>query len=103
MKNKGGFLKSNWAYLIWFCLYFAIAVYTIMFFTEDVKSSICITAVIYGSCVALALSPIGEIVVRLMEGVKPIQTQEDKDYLLPIFEEVYEEAKSFSPHINKEI
>lgn len=103
MKNKGGFLKSNWAYLIWFCLCFAIAVYTVMFFTEDVKSSIYITAVIYGSCVALALSPLGEIVVRLMEGVKPIQTQEDKDYLLPIFEEVYEEAKAFSPHINKEI
>ena len=38
-----------------------------------------------------------------MEGAKPIQTQEDKDYLLPIFEEVYDEAKNFSPNINKDI
>lgn len=103
MKNKGGFFKSNWAYLIWFCLYFSFAVFTVMFFTEDIRSSLLITTLIYSSCVGLALSPIGETIVRLMEGAKPIQTQEDKDYLLPIFEEVYEEAKEFSPNINKGI
>ena len=103
MTNKGGFLKSNWAYLIWFCIYFAFSAWTIMFFTNDIWESIIVTTLIYGSCVGLALSPLGEVVVRLMEGVKPIQTQEDKDYLLPIFEEVYDEAKKFSPHINKDI
>ncbi len=103
MKNKGGFLKSNWAYLIWFCLYFAFAVYTIMFFTEDIWESLLITTLVYGSCVGLALSPLGEIIVRFTEGAKPIQTQEDKDYLIPLFEEVYEEAKEFSPKINKDI
>lgn len=103
MKNKGGFLKSNWAYLIWFCLYFAFAVYTIMFFTEDIWESLLITTLVYGSCVGLALSPLGEIIVRFAEGAKPIQTQEDKDYLIPIFGEVYEEAKDFSPKINKDI
>lgn len=103
MKNKGGFFKSNWAYLIWFCLYFAFTVYMVLIFTEDIWSALLITSLIYISCVGLALSPIGEIIVRLMEGAKPIQTREDKDYLLPIFEEVYEEAKNFSPNINKDI
>lgn len=103
MKNKGGFLKSNWSYLIWFCLYFAFAVYTIMFFTENIWESLLIASLIYGSCVGLALSPLGEIIVRFMEEVKPIQTQEDKDYLIPIFEEVYKEAIKFSPKLNKDI
>lgn len=38
-----------------------------------------------------------------MEGARPIQTQDDKDYLLPIFEEVYEEAKKLKPSINQDI
>ena len=38
-----------------------------------------------------------------MEGARPIQTQDDKDYLLPIFEEVNEEAKKLTPSINQDI
>lgn len=103
MKNKGGFFKSNWAYLIWFCFYFSVAVFTINSFSQNIWKSFLITSLIYGACIGLALSPLGEVIVRLMEGANPIRTQEDKDYLLPIFEEVYEEAKQFSPHINKDI
>ncbi len=103
MKNKGGFFKSNWAYLIWFIFYFSVAVITVGCFVHNTWLSILITALIYGGCIGLALSPIGESVVRLMEGANPILTQEDKDYLLPLFEEVYEEAKNFSPNINKDI
>ncbi len=103
MKNKGGFLKSNWAYLIWFAFYFSVAVVTIDCFAHNTWLSILITALIYGVCIGLALSPVGEIIFRLMEGANSIQTQEDKDYLLPLFEEVYEEAKAFSPNINKDI
>ncbi|MBE6715613.1 MAG: hypothetical protein E7573_01685 [Ruminococcaceae bacterium] len=102
MKN-GGFFKSNWAYIIWFCLYFSFAVFTVLLFTNDILVSIILTAVIYGACIGLALSPVGEIIVRLMEGARPIQTQDDKDYLLPIFEEVYEEAKKLTPSINQDI
>lgn len=102
MKN-GGFFKSNWAYIIWFCLYFSFAVCTVYFFTSDILISILLTALIYGACVGLALSPAGEVIVRLMEGARPIQTQDDKDYLLPIFEEVYEEAKKITPSINQDI
>lgn len=102
MKN-GGFFKSNWAYLIWFCLYFSFAVATVYLLTSNIAVSLIVSALIYGACIGLALSPVGEVIVRLMEGAKPIQTQQDKDYLLPIFEEVYEEAKIFSPSINKNI
>ncbi len=103
MKNRGGFFKSNWAYLIWFCFYFSFAVAAVYLFINDIVISLIATAFIYGACIGLALSPVGEVIVRLIEGVKPIQTQNDKDYLLPIFEEVYEEAKSLSPDLNKDI
>lgn len=102
MKN-GGFFKSNWAYIIWFFLYFTFAVFTVLLFTNDILVSIILTAVIYGVCIGLALSPVGEVIVRLMEGARPIQTQDDKDYLLPIFEEVYEESKKLTPSINQDI
>lgn len=103
MKNRGGFFKSNWAYLIWFALYFTIAVITIYTITGSEIGSFILSAVIYGICIGLALSPIGEIILRFTEGAKPIQTQQDKDYLLPIFEEVYQEAKKFSPNLNQDI
>lgn len=103
MKNNGGFFKSNWAYLIWFCFYFLFASYIVSAFTDNIWIALLITALIYGACIGLALSPAGEFILRLMEGANPIQTQEDRDYLLPIFEEVYEEAKNFSPNINNDI
>lgn len=103
MKSNGGFFKSNWAYLIWFCFYFLFACYIVCGFTENVWLGIIITALIYGACVGLALSPVGEFILRLMENARPIETQEDKDYLLPIFEEVYDEATNFTDNINQNI
>ncbi len=102
MKN-GGFLKSNWAYLIWFAFYFTFAVVMIYAFLQNIGFSLLITAVIYGVSVAFALSPVGEALARVMEGAKPLQTQQDKDYLLPLFEEVYEEALKATPTLNKNI
>ncbi len=103
MENKGGFFKSNWAYLIWFAIYYTVAVITIYAFSDDIVLSLFLSAIVYGVCIAVALSPIGEVIVRLLENVKPVQTQTDKDYLLPIFEEVYEEAKEFSPNLSDDI
>lgn len=102
MKN-GGFFKSNWAYLIWFAFYFTIAVFTIYAFTQNIGLSLLIAVLIYGISVAFALSPLGEALARITEGAKPVLTQEDKDYLLPVFEEVYEEALKTTPTLNKNV
>lgn len=103
MGKNGGFFKSNWAYLIWFTLYYLIAVCFVYEFVENIGLSFLFTAIIYGISVSIALSPMGEAIARLLEGVKPIQTQEDKDYLLPIFNEVYQEALEYTPSLNKDI
>lgn len=102
MKN-GGFFKSNWAYLIWFVFYFSFAVLILYLFVQNIGASLLIAILLYGISVAFALSPLGEAVARLLEGAKPIQTQQDKDYLLPIFEEVYTEALQYTPKLNKDI
>lgn len=102
MKN-GGFFKSNWAYLIWFLFYFSFAVMVVYAFAQNIGISILITLIIYGVSIAFALSPLGEAIARIQEGAKPLQTQQDKDYLLPIFEEVYEDVLNITPSISKDI
>lgn len=103
MKKRGGFLKSNWAYLIWFLFYFSTAFLLIYAYTSNFVMSFFIAFIIYGASVGLALSPVGEMVLRLIQGIKPIQTEKDKDYLIPIFEEVYAEALKFTPELNEDI
>ncbi len=102
MRN-GGFFKSNWAYLIWFVFYFSFAVLILYIFIQNVLLSLLIAVLLYGISVAFSVSPLGEITARLLEGVRPVQTQTDKDYLLPIFEEVYVDALQYTPNLNKDI
>ena len=102
MKN-GGFFKSNWAYLIWFVFYFVTAVLMIYAFLQNIVLSLLITVLAYGISVVFALSPVGEALARVLEGAKPVQTQQDKNYLLPLFEEVYTEALRTTPTLNKNI
>lgn len=103
MKKTGGFLKTNWAYLIWFSIYFSIAICTFGLFVDNVWLCILYSFLLYGATIGLALSPVGEIVLRVLEGIKPIQTERDREYLEPIFDEVYSEALKHTPELNKDI
>lgn len=49
---------------------------------------------LYGLSLAIALSPIGEWILRFQTGCKEIKRQEQKDYLYPIFNDVYKKAKA---------
>lgn len=103
MKKRGGFFKSNWAYLIWFVFYLSIAVFSLYICTSNLAISFLLTFIIYGFSLGIALSPIGEAILRLVQEIKPVQTVQDKDYLIPVFEEVYAEALKFTPELNKDI
>lgn len=54
---------------------------------------------IYFVSVAFALSPVGEWILRLQTGCKKIKRQEQLEYLMPLFEEVYAKAKRKDPTI----
>lgn len=93
------FLKNNWIYFLWAILYILIT----WVFLGGTIESLFITLLIYAVSISLALSPIGEVLLRLIEGARPIQTQEEKNYLEPIFEEVYQNAKEQFPNLSDNI
>lgn len=93
-------LKSSWVYLLWFGVYFFLA-WLVLGANSD---SFTVVLIAYAVSIAIALSPIGEWILRLIEGARPIKTQAEREYLIPIFEEVYEDAQrvhtNLSPNIN---
>lgn len=93
------FVKSNIAYLLWFLVYFILA-WAILGGTQE---SFLIALLIYAVSIGIALSPIGESILREIEHVRPLATQEEKEYLEPLFEEVYDAALEENPKLNREI
>lgn len=57
----------------------------------------------YALSLTLALSPIGEAILRMQLGCKPIQRQDHLARLTPLFNEVYEKAKSLDPSLPTDI
>jgi len=93
------FLKSNILYIFWFAIYFTIAWFI---FGGNLRALI-IVAVIYAISISVALSPIGEVLLRLVENCREPLTEQEKSYLLPIFEEVYQSAKEINKNLNSGI
>lgn len=58
---------------------------------------------IYGFSLAVALSPVGEWILRVQAGGRKIKRQEQLDFLMPIFDEVYEQAKAQDPTLPNNI
>ena len=83
------FIKSNYIYVLWFLFNFSL----VWFLLGANSQSFGITFLIYAVSITIALCPIGELILRIVEGARKIQTKEEKDYLLPLFDEVYENAK----------
>lgn len=49
--------------------------------------------VIYGLSLVVALSPIGEFILRVQQGCRRVKRQDHLDRLMPLFQEVYARAK----------
>lgn len=89
------FFKSNYLYLIGSFLYFILS----GFLLGGKWWSFLFSFLFYVISVFIALSPIGEWLMRVINNVRPIETKEEKDYLLPIFEDVYTTAKENFPDL----
>lgn len=55
--------------------------------------------IMYIISLVLALSPIGEWILRLQQGCKPLARKEHIERLMPLFNEVYNRAKEIDPSI----
>lgn len=92
-------LAKNYIYFVWVIIYFFLA-WSILGADWD---SFVLVFILYGISISIALSPLGETMLRFIEKVRPLSTKEEKEYLLPIFEEVYENAKEKDQKLNNNI
>lgn len=97
------FFKNNWCYLVWFLFNFVISFLVTLLCSSNPWIALAITIAIYAVSVAMALSPIGEFILRRSVGARPLATQKDKDYLLPLFQSVYDEVLELNPKTSKKI
>ena len=89
-------ILSNWVYFVWACVYvlllWVILGCTLYGFLWSLG--------IYAVSIAVALSPLGESLMRKLENVKPIVTNKEKERLLPLFHEVYQNALKETPSLS---
>lgn len=93
------FISSNILYIIWFVIYFTIAWVLLGANTQ----SLIIVSIVYGTSITIALCPIGEMLLRLIENCRNPATEQERSYLAPIFEEVYQNAKEVNPQLSNAI
>lgn len=91
------FVIAHFLYILWGMVNFYIS---FKFLGGDV-SSFWLSVLLYTISISIALSPIGEYILRLINNVRTLQTAREKEYLIPIFEEVYEEVHKVYPNLQK--
>ena len=99
----GLFLRSNWAYMIWFFLHYFLAVVFLEMFLQNTATAILYATIAYAVSMGIALSPLGEFILQVLQDAHLIQTEHDYNYLMPLFEEVYYQALQQTPSLHKNI
>jgi len=59
--------------------------------------------VIYLISIVIALSPVGEFIIRIQTGCRKIKRVEQINYIEPLFREVYDKAKKLDPSIPDDV
>ena len=93
------FLKSNWIYIVICIFYFLFAWATFGFSL----TALAILLNFYVISLVIAFSPVGEKILRFVSGVRSLETKKEKQYLLPIFEEVYKQAREYYPILHDKV
>ena len=95
------FIGTNILYLIWFFIYFSWSNSVIQsLLGMDFISASIFTLLLYGVSLTVAYF-FGDIIIGLIEGARPLETKQEKEYLIPLFEEVYQEVKWTYPELPK--
>ena len=84
---------------IWFLFYFGWSNSIIQsFLGVGFIGAIIPTLLLYGISLTVAYF-FGDKIIGLIEGIRPIETRLEEDYLIPLFEEVYQDAKWSYPDL----
>ncbi len=96
--------KSNVPTIIYLVLnVFVIGAVLSMMFMLPFWLAFIVGIVVYLISLVIALSPIGEWILRMQTGCKKIQRAEQLEVLEPIFNEVYAKAKQADPTISDKV
>ncbi len=88
-------LRANYLYVIWGIINFYIA-----FLILGANASVFFVCLLFSFIsLKIALSPLGEEILRIINGVRSLETRREKDYLIPLFEEIYDEVKEEYPNL----
>ena len=71
--------------------------------TEQARQMLVVGVVVYFGSLALALSPVGEFVLRIQAGCSKLERPEQINRIEPLFNEVYEKAKLNNPGIPNDV
>lgn len=91
--------QNNPLYIIWFIFYFTLA----WLMTGANIVSFFVVLIMYIISIRIAFSPIGEQILRFLNGTRQLETRREKEYLIPLFEDVYNEAKLFDKNLIQNI
>ncbi|MDR1409725.1 MAG: M48 family metalloprotease [Oscillospiraceae bacterium] len=97
-QNLFTFISKNPVYLVCSIIYYVFAVWFIGGF---MWWAWVFFALIYIISLGVAFSPLGETLLRLFNRVRRLETAREKQYLRPIFQEVYDKAKTVNPELGK--
>lgn len=100
---KKNILDGNSIYILWFTFYYILTLRGILFITIDIMYAIVLTTFIYVITISFAFSPAGEKLFKLLNGVRPLYTNKEKEKILPIAREIYLEITKKFPSQKRKI
>lgn len=95
------FKKNNVGTIIYLCM--NMVMYIALLGGFALPEMIRMAIFLYLICLTIALSPIGEFVLRLQCGCKKIKKEKYKNRLEPLFNEAYRRAKQLDPTISDNV
>lgn len=101
---KNLFKKNNIGTIIWMIFNVIIICFVFVAFSGatsvgDIILAALLGLVVYVASVAIALSPVGEKIMRWQQGCRALEDPTIKARMLPIFQEVYGRAKELNPEL----
>jgi len=93
------FLKNNCIYILWAIIYITLTWLLTGFHAEALPYIL----FIYGICITVALSPLGELILKYSEGVRKPATTQEREYLTDLYREVYANAKEKYPKLSNRL
>lgn len=100
--KTGSLFRSNWSYLIWFLFNYTITFLIVYLISQSILATVLITIAMYAVSLAVAFSPFGEQITRNKLHLQEME-EDEKTYLLPLFQEVYDKAIKANNSISRNI